>query len=89
MPWGGAHFWERVLRGLGDGEGEVSSPPGGTQIITFLGGKGGECFPPGIKGNFIGWQESAEKKNTPGQEKGEVNISTKLSHPLHFAGADK
>lgn len=63
VPWcGGAHFWERALRGLGDGEGEVevSSPPGGTQIITFLGGKGGECFPPGIQGNFIGWQESRE-----------------------------
>lgn len=95
MPWGGAHFWERVLRGLCDGEGEVeeSSPPGGTQIITFLGGKGGECFPPGIQGNFIGWQESAKakkkKKHTPGQKKGEVNISTKLLHPLHFAGADK
>lgn len=81
MPWGGAHFWERVLRGLGDGEGEVeeSNPPGGTQIITFLGGKGGECFPPGIQGNFIGWQESAEEKHTPGQKKGEVNISSRLS----------
>lgn len=64
MPWGGPHFWERMLRGLGDGEGELeeSSPPWGTQIITFLGGRGGECFPPGIQGNFIGWQESREKQ---------------------------
>lgn len=57
-PCGGAHFGGSELRGMGDGDGEESSPPGGTQIITFLGGKGGECFAPGMQGNFIGWQES-------------------------------
>lgn len=62
IPWGGPHFWGRAQRGFGDGEGEPSCPPGGTQIITFLGGRGGECFPPGMQGNFIGWQESRKKK---------------------------
>lgn len=64
MTWEGVHFWERVPRGFGDGEEDVGSRhPGGTQIITFFGGRGGECFPPGIQGNFIGWQESREKRN--------------------------
>lgn len=68
-PWRGPHFWERAQRGTGDGDGEPeeSSPPGGTQIITFLGGRGGECFPPGMQGNFMGWQESRQK-NREGQD---------------------
>lgn len=54
-----------MLSGLGDGEGEMeeSRPPGGTQIITFFGGSGGECFPPGMQGNFSGWNESGDKIN--------------------------
>lgn len=64
MTWEGVHFWERALRGFGDGEADDgSSPPGGTQIMTFFGGRGGECFAPGIQGSFIGWQESREEKN--------------------------
>lgn len=31
--------------------------------MTFLGGRGGECLPPGIQGNFIGWQESRGRRN--------------------------
>lgn len=63
MTWEGAHFWERALRAAEDGAlGAESRSPGGTQIITFLGGSGGECFPPGIHGNFTGWQESGDKE---------------------------
>lgn len=63
MMWEGAHFWERALRGVEDGAvGAESRTPGGTQIITFLGGSGGECFPPGIHGNFTGWQESGDRR---------------------------
>lgn len=91
MPWLGAHFWGRVLRGFGDGEGEEeSSPPGGTQIITFLGGRGGECFPPGIQGNFIGWHESRhmKKSSLTGQEKKRI-ITIVISHSLLLAEADR
>lgn len=63
MTWEGAHFWERALRGVEDGAVDVESrTPGGMQIITFFGGSGGECFPPGIHGNFIGWQESGDRR---------------------------
>lgn len=61
IPCGTPHFCGRALRGLGEGDVEESSPPGGTQIMTFLGGRGGECLPPGIQGSFIGWQESRGK----------------------------
>lgn len=59
MTWEGAHFWESAEDGA---LGVESSTPGGTQIITFLGGSGGECFPPGIHGNFTGWQESGDRR---------------------------
>lgn len=59
MTWEGAHFWERALRVA---LGVESRSPGGTQIITFLGGSGGECFPPGMHGNFTGWQESGDEE---------------------------
>lgn len=73
------HFWGRPLKGLGDGDGELeeSSPPGGTHIITFLGGRGGECFPPGIQGNFIGWQESKG-----GEKRKKKSKSNYISYPL-------
>lgn len=59
MTWEGAHFWGRALRAVEDGAwGVESRSPGGTQIMTFLGGSGGECFPPGRHGNFTGWQDS-------------------------------
>lgn len=63
MTWDGAHFWEKALRGVEDGAvGVESRTPGGTQIITFLGGSGGECLLPGIHGNFTGWQESGDRR---------------------------
>lgn len=63
MTWDGAHFWERAEDGA---PGVESSTPGGTQIITFFGGSGGECFPPGIHGNFTGWQESGDRRRRRG-----------------------
>lgn len=96
MPWGGADFCGRVLRGLGDGEGEdkeESSPPGGTQIITFLGGRGGECFPPGIQGNFIGWQESRELLKNLKKDKKKIHWTYYMNvmHGIAIAvyGADR
>lgn len=63
MTWDGTHFWERAEDGA---PGVESSTPGGTQIITFFGGSGGECFPPGIHGNFTGWQESGDRRRRRG-----------------------
>lgn len=81
MTWEGVHFWERALRGFGDGEADVDSrPPGGTHIITFFGGRGGECFPPGIQGNFIGWQESREREREREKKKNQI----KYNRTEHF-----
>lgn len=67
MTWEGAHFWGRALRAAEDGAlGVESRSPGGTQIMTFLGGSGGECFPPGRHGNFTGWQDSGDEEQEAG-----------------------
>ncbi|KAG7275148.1 LOW QUALITY PROTEIN: hypothetical protein CRUP_015802 [Coryphaenoides rupestris] len=51
-------------------ERESMEPPGGMQIITFLGGSGGESLPPGIQGSRTSWQESRRKKGLGGRAGG-------------------